>query len=780
MPKSLNEMMHDDLNTELSRYFINNESIQQVIDCVSETKQAESSIYSTIASFESAGIVETSDVPLGSEKEKMNYLLVQAIDKATTNLSDNLNIASNIIKMWGDGLVFDNQGQKLENALAALNKPVKTQPIPAYSKMSDGQRTRTQTIFNKHAQQEEPLSIDYISDAIDKYNEGASVSVLSKALEMSVAYKNSVVMYDESTYLSLSDSKVTAHIVERFRSFRTAIDAIHSSGNKIGINSFLNILSDANKDKNNTVHNDIKSATIDLNFTEPTDEYNNRSKDSSSYNEIAGFSSEVNHLKPLDNNTINRLNAMCAMVNTLKDIKVLNISVKETTMSTDQAYDAISAYFNFIEEFTQNLIVFMFITQIAVRNHTVINEVIDITTRLSNVINGLFQEINDNISETGEVSQESITTSINYIKPKDAPDMTDNDVARQVHVYGRLSDSFNEKLNQLERIKLRGVGLVKGNTATKFINNEAGFIKESIGVDITEMDIEDIFNLMTSEYQSKNNELLNKSAVALDVVIGTDELSKRLRNSLMDDSFVTKTLIEPFATTTTVTYASATSDLEYHLNNLEEDLNAGDASAADKSLKRFIFNIGESSYFTSVAKVNSQSSLADQTAAFTLTTVPRVPYIASNNESYAIGYGELDRSAQELIFAAYNPSGLPVSLNTVKYNSDINELALAVGRWYKVKQINDNHKPVCKRMENVLGRLNLLNSKLSKHKLSTPETEHLVNALVADIQGAISDCTMRSRLIELTYETSNNINKTLCDIYSRNITLIDDFIESVK
>lgn len=774
MSKSLNNLMHDGVVTELKKYFINNENMKQILDCVAATS-VDSNIYKSIASFESADIVNVSEIPVDDEKQKMNYILAKAIDKATVILNENLTIAGGVIKDWGDGLNFDNQSQKLDNALGTLNKPVKTSPIPAYSKMNEGQRKRTQEIFNKYAQQSEPVSIDYISEAIDRYNAGANTAVLSNALDITITHKNSVALYNESIFLELSEPNVLSHLISRFHLFKIITDTIASENNRMTIEKFLSLMAECESNKNMNVHNKIKSITTGLDFTGPVDEYVNNSKETAGYNDVKPHAQGVNHLKPLDKNTIERLNALCKFVSALKDVSINPIDTKQTSMTEMQAYDAISTYFNFIEEFTQNLVVFMYITQIAVRNHNVIDDVISITTQLCEKVSNLFKEVNDNVPEDGEVSQESVNAAINYITPKASKVTTLEEAERQQQLFGQLNDGFNSKLVELERLRLRGSMFIEEANITQFKEKQGNFIKESIGQDITDMSGEDIFNLITSKYLGENNNLLNGSAIALNLVMDNSPQAKMMRELLDNQSLVSRILSLPFATTTTKTFASGTEDLHHHLSNLEEDLASRDMAAAKKSLEAFDYVLQEGSYYGNVDKLD------DQPVYNTVTTVPRVPYTALDGESYAIGYGELDRSSQELLFDVYKPSGNSVSLNTTKYNPLVFELANQITHWHALNDICKSYQsksaPLLQKMP---ARLEAVKASLVKNNIDDVNNDLMIDGIIADVNGALSDSIMRCRLTNLTYETAVNINETLCSFYNKNAVLIDDFIKAIK
>jgi hypothetical protein len=56
----------------------------------------------------------------------------------------------------------------------------------------------------------------------------------------------------------------------------------------------------------------------------------------------------------------------------------------------------------------------------------------------------------------------------------------------------------------------------------------------------------------------------------------------------------------------------------------------------------------------------------------------------------------------------------------------------------------------------------------------------LMDALKGDVNSAISDVTFRARLIELFYELSLGINRTLCDVYAKDAVMLDDYLDAIK
>lgn len=779
MSKPIEELLNVEMTDNLKKYFINFESLKQVMGCVADAR-FESNIYKAIVSFEDAQVVEAAEVPVGDEKQKMAYLLEQATTKATALLSDTLNQASEIVKTWSADLVLENQDQRLQAALGKLKNPVKTAPIPTYSRMSDGQRTRTQAIFKKHLNSEEPVSIDYITEAIDRYNADASVTVLSKALGVSIAYKNSVVVYDESSFNSVSTPEVLTHLTRRFHSFKQVCDELKSAGNEMSVTDFLTVLRNSDKDKNANIHNKISELTRGLNFTAPLDDYTAQSKESADYDTVKPYVSGINHLNPMTQNTLDRMNALCKMVSTLGGVHLDPIDLKQSNLTAEEAYDALSTYFNYIEEFTQCLVVYMYVTQITIRNHKVLDEVISICDRLVEKLTSLFTEVNDNLPEDGEVSQESFRAAVNYIKAKLPGTKNPQDIERQQKMYFNLSNRFEDTLTVLDKFKLRGSAYLAESALISFRDKHAESIQKSHDINISEMSSNEVFNFMMSDYMSKPNRSLNDSVFTLNLFNSKDRNVIKLRELLLNEATYTRLFADPFATTTTKSYAVTTQDLLYHLEAVEEELRAGDIDGVHQSLRSFDYFLREGSYYANVDKLSGVVGLTD------LTNVPSLPYTLPEGQTYTLGYGELDRSSQELLMSAFNTSTNTITLNSLRRNPILSTLVVHLPTYQKSNLASDAYMGApsktlgYKQMESVQSRLEAVKASLKKNKVTDQHVYDLMDAIANDVKGAMSDVTFRNRMSTLTLETAYSTNVALCEIYNKTIPIFEEFMTAIK
>lgn len=747
------------------RDYLNNISqISNTVNCVMQSRY-ESNVYKNIASFESADIVQSEDVPLGDEKQKMAYLLAEAIGKSTSLVGDNLKLAATLVTGWGKFAPSENQPQDLKNALSTLNNAVKTSPIPPYSRMSDDQRVRVQNVFKDVLALEQTPSIDYITDAIDRYNAGANYGVLANRLNVVVEHKHSIKLYDEERFEALTEDKVLLHLITRFSAFKKVSEHINAN-NKLSVDAFTKIMQDSQVTKNMTIHNHIKNLCVNLDFTKPVEDYTNSESATASYRDVKTYS-DKNFITTLDANTQNRLNALAEVVAKMTEFKLYDVNVGESTMDVEGVYDVIHLYFEFVEEFAQTLMIFMYVTQIALRNAVLIDEVISVSKSLVSKIDTLFEKVNETIPEDGEVSQESINAAINFVKSKLPISLNQTQVVKQQSVYGELKNRFTETMRDIERIRLRGITTFDEVQMDKFKNEHRSLLKQMFDVDVRELSSEELFNFVTTKCLSDANGLLTNNAFNIRLLTEKTSTTTYVNDLIFNTQQLDKLFALPFATTGSKTYAISTQDLEYHLSNLEEDLKSGDALSIEKSVKAFDYFLTEGSYYTAVDKLTG----AGQNNEFT--TVPTIPYKGVQGNEYTLGYRRLDRASQDNLFAVFAPTKNALSIHGLNNNEHAVSLSTNIDRLYNLNEtINTSKSQTVKQLNSIVKRLQKIKP------IGVDKT--LLTALVEDAESAISDMLLRERFIKLAYETSVSLNRSSCEFYNKSLLLFTDFLNAAR
>ena len=747
------------------RDYLNNISqISNMVDCVMQSRY-ESNVYKNIASFESADIVQSEDVPLGDEKQKMTYLLAEAIGKSTSLVGDNLKFAATLVTGWGKFAPSENQPQELKNALSTLNNAVKTSPIPPYSRMSDDQRVRVQNVFKDVLALEQTPSIDYITDAIDRYNAGANYGVLANRLNVVVEHKHSIKLYDEERFEALTEDKVLLHLITRFSAFKKVSEHINAN-NKLSVDAFTKIMQDSQVTKNMAIHNHIKNLCVNLDFTKPVEDYTNGESATASYSDVKAYS-DKNFITTLDTNTQNRLNALAEVVAKMTEFKLYDVNVGESTMDAEGVYDIMHLYFEFVEEFAQTLMVFMYVTQIALRNAVLIDEVIGVSKSLVSKIDTLFEKVNETIPEDGEVSQESINAAINFVKSKLPISLNQTQVVKQHSVYGELKNRFTETMRNIERIRLRGITTFDEVQMDKIKNEHKSLLKQMFDVDVRELSSEELFNFVTTKCLSDANGLLTNNAFNIRLLTDKTSTTTYVNDLISNTQQLDKLFALPFATTGSKTYAISTQDLEYHLSNLEEDLKSGDALSIEKSVKAFDYFLTEGSYYTAVDKLTGTGQNNE------FTTVPTIPYKDVQGNEYTLGYCRLDRASQDNLFAVFAPTKNALSIHGLNNNEHADSLSNNIVRLYNLNEtINASKSQTVKQLNSIVKRLQKIKP------IGVDKT--LLTVLVEDVESAINDMLLRERFIKLAYDTSVSLNRSSCEFYNKSLLLFTDFLNAVR
>lgn len=764
MKTTLKNMVAVTLGDAMRDYLNNISQISNTVNCVMQSRY-ESNVYKNIASFESADIVQSKDVPLGDEKQKMAYLLAEAIAKSTSLVGDNLKFASTLVAGWGKFSPSENQPQELKNALSTLNSAAKTAPIPPYSRMSDDQRVRVQNVFKDVLELEQVPSIDYISDAIDRYNAGASYSLLTNKLNVVVKHKHSIKLYDEERFAALTEDKVLLHLITRFSAFKEVSEQLNAN-NKLSVDAFNKMMQDSQVTKNMAVHNHIKNLCVDLEFTKPVEDYTDAESATAGYDVIKTHNNE-NFITPLDKNTQSRLTALAAVVAKMTEFKLYDVNVGLSSMDAKGVYDIMHLYFEFVEEFAQTLMVFMYVTQIALRNSVIIDDVIGVSKSLVSKIDTLFEKVNETIPEDGEVSQESISAAINFVKSKLPISLNKAQADKQQDIYVELKSRFIDTMRNVERIRLRGISTFDEVRMDKFKKEHKTLMKQMFGVDVRELSSEELFNFVTTKCLSDANGLLTNNVFNIRLLTDKTSTANYVNDLISNTTQLDKLFALPFATTGSKTYAISTQDLEYHLSNLEEDLKSGDSLLIEKSVKAFDYFLNEGSYYTAVDKLTD----AGQNNEFT--TVPTVPYKDAEGKEYTLGYRRLDRASQEKLFAVFAPIDNPLSIHGLNNNEHAESLSISIAHLHSLNETIGASK------NHTVKQLNSIVKRLQKVKPIGVD-KVLLTALLEDAESAINDMILRERFIKLAYETSVSLNRSSCEFYNKSLLLFTDFLNAAR
>ena len=774
MSKSVSTLVGMASGEDVVQYLANVASMETIARCVEETRY-DDGIYKLVASFEDNNIIDASEVPLGDVKTKLNHLLKEAVAKSTSLLNSNLNIAGKIAKTWSDNTLISNQQERLNASLAKLYQPVKTNLIPAYSQMTESQRTRTAAVFQKIMGSAEPVSIDFITEAIDRYNAGADNFVMFKALDITVEYGNAVGTYDTETYQKLMDETVFHYLASRFISYAEICQTIApTTGGDTTKHSLANIrelLISSRANHNKEVYSRIKGLGEGIVFTKPMDEYQSNYKETTSHANLKQYIGNKNLVKPLSKNETDRLDAVCKAVNNMTNVTLPVVDTAASVADNDELYEILSLYFSFIEELTQSLYTFMFVAQVATRNNELIEGVIGACDAVVIKIKLLFDTISNTLPDDSSVSQEEITANINYVKSKAivTPNVKDEEL---LVVYSNLKTIFKQSTDASMRIKLRGYSSVSMQEVDIFKDKHSKTIKDLMGIDVSELGGEDLFNLVSSNFFSDESKFLSDSILSLDLFDQTLDLSQALIYTLSTPQMIIDLFKTPFGMVSTKTYESATDDLSDHLFGVKEAIDDSDMELIKSRLNAFDYFLNHGSYFTNITK------LTDHGRFNTLRKVPSVPCLYKDDTTYTVGYNGLDRSSQDMLAQVFEiPKESSIRLSELN-NEAVDVVTDAYDVLRESISSEASSKAILKRLETCLKVVGGIRTGLEKLDIDYEIYGNVLDAIQKDITDASSDVQLRASLVHLLYHTSYSTVNCLSDFYRTSNQLLTDFVST--
>lgn len=786
MSKQIYELHKQGVGTELTNYMKNLEVINQVKSCIEATRY-ESNVYKVVASFEDAGITVAQEVPVGSIKEKMNWLLSQAISKIAPHVHENMQLAGVAAKQWNAQVVTENQQERLNAATSKLKTPVKNESIPSYSDMSDGQRSRVQAIFQEILKKDEPLPIDFITDALDRYNAGADKTVLFRTLGLTLEYSNSLAVYEQDTYNTLMHEQMFSYLLMRWESYQRMVKAIGNAKN-LDAKSLSVIVDTAGYAKVPQIDNEIKDALKKIDFHKAINEYKENSKESTNYEDVKPYLNGVNTIMPLSINNRNRLRGLCTIVESLQSVPTYQIDDSKTDMTSEEIYHSLAVYFEVMEEITQNLMVFMFLTQTTVRNNTLVEDVITAITMVDVTLDSLFNKIHDASGEDGNVSQEGFKDIINKITGSDKLPVVK--AVNHVNMYNavvNLANDHNSVSDVLFRLKLRDTNSLDETKVAAFKTKHKEQIKNIFDTDISKMGTEDLFAFMTSDIFGKSISHNVVKPLTCDLYDTKSTAAKGIMSFIKNDEAVYRLLHEPFLVGKVNFFNGAASAME----EFSKLMHAVDPELEGLAVRDIVSTTLESfadnwdgSYY------NDITSFEEVIPAVDMTLVPGLTFTSPvTNVKTELGYRNIDITTQHKLFNYFTPNKkTTLSLNGIKNNMNIFTLCKHEFEYMQHAVAlrsflgnSTNGLTTVKSMYDVCdsGKKMITKTINDCSELDNSETKQYtiaVDAMLKDMAGAITDIGVRDNFIDVILTTSHQTSTCLRDLYINFSEIAEDFI----
>lgn len=787
--------LHDvGIGDTLKQYMHNLGEISKVKKCVSDSR-FDNNIYKTVASFEDAGITSVQEVPTGSPKQKMNYLLAQAISKVAPSVQQNLHLAGQAAKEWNDVVVIDNQQERLNVALSKLRTPVKDSIIPSYSSMNDGQRQRVQSVFQTVLKKEEPLSIDFITNIIDRYNAGADKTVMFKALGLELDYSNSIAVYDENAYLQLMNSDTFAYLLSRWESYQNIVSAL---GNERSLTpeTLIGIITNAGYATVPQMDSVIKKAIANVGFNSAIDEYNDNAKPTTNYNDIKPYMSGENVVTPLSVNNLNRLKALCNIISKLQDSTIYQIDEQQTDMESDDIYAALSSYFNVMEEVTQNLMVFLFLTQITTRNNTLIEDVIVAVNMVDSTIDSLFVKVNNAVIEDGNISQEGFKDILNKILGKDKakPEESYEPVSPHLLGHNQMVNMINNHLeisDMLFRIKLRDSTSLSEDRLNGFKATHKERIKDMFDVNIGSMDIDEVYSFMTSDIFGKKIKFSAIEPLTCDLFLNRDPISRKLVSVIQDHDKRTRLLHLPFVEhNDNYSQSCGVALVEFGklMSVVYHDYTPAEVKAVVTTVFDNYVDIFDGSFYP------MRDDLEDILPSAIISRANGTPFeSAVSGEKSVLGFRNVDITSQHKVLSYFVPNKKnTLTLNNIKNNIDIVNFC-------KLKELMATYYEYA--IEFSTGKVNDLNGMVEYHdacltgrsaiksaisectEFSKEEVKQYitaVDAMLGDMESSIVDAKARVQLVTAINAAAQQTADSLNSLFTNFNEIAEDFISISK
>lgn len=792
MSKQIFKLYEYGLGDEIKKYMRNLNDIAVIKNCVNATNVS-TNIYKTVASFEDAGIVNSSELPVGDEKQKMNFLLSAAISKLAPIIKDNLKLAGAAAKRWNENVGDDNQQERLNAVVTKLKTPVKDQAIPSYSSLSEDQRSVVQRVFQEALKKEEPVSIDFIIEAIDRYNAGADRGLMFDKLGLVLDQSTSIAAHDQSAYEALMTDDMFAYLLTRWESYQKMINAISEEPSLTATNLSV-IVDTARFSKSSTLDAILKNATAGLDFSKPLDEYKQAEKPTTSFADIKPYLQDNSIIKSMSTNNSNRLRGLCTIVSQLEDMEIYHIDDSQSDMSSDECYHALAVYFEVMEEITQNLMVFLFLTQTTVRNATMVQDIITVVNTVDTILTDLFNRVNDATIVSGNISQEGFTSFVSkllghnkreYLEKKALSTKIKGDATNVL----KLSSQFKAHSNNLVKLKLRDTNSITDSSLKDFKEMHSETISKVFGVNIDKMDSHALFTFMTNDIFSTKITPSLVGSLSTNVLMSSDPVSKDTLRALTTPEDIAQLFATPFLTERYTWYDCMVNVAnEYH--NLIDITQPGVSADVVTSTVRAVaenFTYTGGSYF--VANDDFKRIFVDSE----LEVVPSVKFIQDEtNKVTYLGYRETTSGSMLKILNGFvtNPRN-EVTLNSIKNNNMYamyGEHTTSFVRLvtHTVSYVNATHGgrgmiDVCDKMEAALPAIKTAISKNSNFdKPSALQYCALAEAMVDDLKGAIHDMEARESLALVAYNSMVNVTKELRELYINFNIISEDFIKLAK
>lgn len=500
--------LHPDLiKDKLTTSYQNLKQIKKYHEVINNrTKMTYHGLCASLESVDEGIVVE--DAPEGSQEEKVEIVLLRAIDKQLSLVKENFTLAKSMANEWNKNSTIEFNEPLLNDFIDRVNKPVKTDEMLPYHRLDENARSQLRNIISQKLNKDNP-SPDYIISLIDCYNLGGTYNALFKKIDYSVSEANSAIGYYTRGEEELLNEDNITYLFERFREYSSFINSKNGEERYDDLYLKLNtLISSANPVTKSKVQNILDVTTI----REVAGQLSNNERPKIDNEIINKVLNKEQQVKPLTKTMVDKLNAIFKYIEII-DLNKLPNSVEFTENTVERIVELSSMYLHVAYDLQLVVADLLTTVQVANRNTLVHMEAIKVCKAIIDTVDDLVAHMKENSVPT--ISEEGLFSSILTIFKGKSRDPGDKHADRVIKY------QLNHGLNQTADIKDDGNFIVitdvmstndKLRTLPDIVSYSLSFklkafrqlhaknIKDITGIDINSVNDSELVRYMKEDY----------------------------------------------------------------------------------------------------------------------------------------------------------------------------------------------------------------------------------------------------------------------------------------
>lgn len=406
--QKLKSVLSSDSSQELMNTFTYVQNYAKAISLSSSISYTR--LMATLESIDE-GIV-TDDMPVGSEKEKINELLRRCITNQTKTVNAVMNKVYTVFKEFSE---LPN-GEDLRKELNALTEkvklPAKTEHITPYSQMDEHTQQKVLTVLKDRLQLNELPSINLVNGIIDRYNAGASIPVIYGAMNFSLATRSPLAQNFNDRLDEILEPEVLDYLLDRFK------ELAEFNSKLVKANRYVALLDNLN-DYCEDIHaytTNLLNELVSMNSnTAALEDYETNTGDVLDYSGVKELLKDYHPVKPIAGYVKTKISLMNEYIEKFKETQILDIEEFQN-MDVVKIFEISSMYLRVLEDIAITLNAYILLVTVVQRNTAIYSDAINglilmeekvtsVLSDLATVSNGGDAVIVDTTSEQTEDKQ---------------------------------------------------------------------------------------------------------------------------------------------------------------------------------------------------------------------------------------------------------------------------------------------------------------------------------------------------------------------------------------